>query len=411
MDPFSFMSSVDRSLLDHFTNVASRVISCHPVVQNDIRQLIIPAALQNTALFHATMALSAIHQKSLGVLGVDDAHADSIIMRFIGNSLTALRSDLQERNPSKSIPLMATIRTLFLCEVHIGGDRPRTWRAHFEGAKALMQSVEAWNGPSTRDRNNAAFFLRRWYSNTESMVALTADGLCNGQLARFSPPALLHNGETIDGILDEYTGFSTDLFPVFQEIGAAAWERYKAENDPNYETLLTEEDMEAEAVSLEQTVLSMIEQDKAKPPRFYPGLEEKLSAEQINDFKLSNEAHQQMALIQIYRRLSKLPADSSEVQTAVRRILECVDAITPTPGLSPLVVLTTAIFTAGCEATGEDRDLVRKILQRMFELLRIPNMRRSLEVLETFWADEATQNGLQDWDTFMRKNDWDFLPY
>lgn len=410
VDPYSSMSAVDRSLLDHFTNVASRVISCHPVVQNDIRHLIIPAALENSGLFHATMALSAIHQKSLGCLAIDAAQADKLIFHFIGNSLRSLRQDLQQRDPSKCTALLATIRTLFLCDVHTGGDRPGTWRAHFEGAKALMQTVESWDGQSFSNRNNTPFFLRRWYNNTESLVALTADGLSRGQLARFSSHPLLEDVLDSQVYLDEYTGFSTDLHSVFQEIGAAAWECHKQEADPSWQSVLSQEDLDNEAAHLGKTVQSMIERDLTQTPCFHPDLEEKLSSQQIQDFRFSNEAYQQMALIHIHRKISRQPASSPAVQNAVKRTLQCIDAITPTAGLSPLVVLTTPLFTAGCEALEEDRDTVRTLFRRMFELLRIPNMQRSLEVLETFWTEQGNETEL-DWDTFMRRNNWDFLAY
>jgi hypothetical protein len=46
----------------------------------------------------------------------------------------------------------------------------------------------------------------------------------------------------------------------------------------------------------------------------------------------------------------------------------------------------------------------------MFDLLHIPNIHRSLEVLESFWA--STERGeTQDWDSFMHDQHWDFLPY
>jgi hypothetical protein len=98
------------------------------------------------------------------------------------------------------------------------------------------------------------------------------------------------------------------------------------------------------------------------------------------------------------------------VQSSVKTILECIESLTATPGLTPLVVMTTPLFAAGCEAQGEDRDRVRVLLGSMFDLLHIPNIHRSLEVLESFWASNQRVE-TQDWDSFMHAQNWDFLPY
>lgn len=369
-------------------------------------RVIVPAALENPTLFYATMALSAIHQKSQAGLGSVAVRKDPLVIQLLSNSLHRLQLELVEQDAKKSSVLLATIRTLFLCEVHSGGDRPGTWRAHFEGAKALMHKIESWKGYSSKERNSTAYFLKRWYNMTESFVALTGDSLATG-LARFEPRTLNGDGEN-DVYLDEYAGFTTDLSSIFCEIGAAAWERRKARSSNSEPTILCETDLDEEAAYLEQSIWDRIEFNRLRPPRFRPGLEEKLSDRQKADFFLCNECWHHMALIYIHRQISGLPSFSTSVQDSVKRLLDCVEGISATPGLTPLVVLTTPLFAAGCEALGNDRDRVRNVLLRMFELLRIPNVYRSLEVLESFWSSDCET---QDWDSFMKAQHWDFLPY
>jgi hypothetical protein len=405
VDPFTNLGNLDRSLLDHFINGTSHVISCHSKVQEDVCRVIVPAALQSPTLFYATAALSAIHHKSRLGFGSDVIRQDPMISRLLSNSLFGLQSDLLEKNVNKSSVLLSTIRTLFLCEVHAGGDRPGTWRAHFEGAKALMLDIESWAGYSSKQRDSTRHFLRRWYNMTESFVALTTDGLASGQLARFESRTFHGDGEQ-KVYLDEYTGFTTDLTPIFREVGAAAWER----RNNIQPTILQEGDLDEEAASLATCIWARLDEQKTRPPRFRPGVEEQLSPRQKADFLSCNQIWHHMALIYIYRRISSHAATSPPVQSSVKTILGCIESLTATAGLTPLVVMTTPLFAAGCEAQGEDRDRVRALLRSMFDLLHIPNIHRSLEVLESFWA--STERGeTQDWDSFMHDQHWDFLPY
>ncbi|KAL1310652.1 hypothetical protein AAFC00_000920 [Neodothiora populina] len=407
IDPFCNFSDIDRALLDHFVHSTSNIISCHSIVQENVCQVIVPAALENPTLFYATMALSAIHQKSQAGLVSAEVRRDPLVIHLLGNSLHRLQGELIQQDAKKSSVLLATIRTLFLCEVHSGGDRPGTWRAHFEGAKVLMHRIESWKGYSAKERDSTAYFLKRWYNMTESFVALTGDSLATGQLARFEPRTLNGDGES-DIFLDEYAGFTTDLTSIFCEIGACAWERRKARLVEQGSTILSEMDLDEEAMYLEQSIWDRIEYNKISPPSFRPGLDEKLSHRQKEDFLLCNEAWHHMALIYIHRQISGMPAFAAAVQESVKRILDCIEGITATAGLTPLVVLTTPLFAAGCEALGDDRQRVRELLLNMFELLRIPNIYRSLEVLESFWASQCET---ADWDIFMKAQHWDFLPY
>lgn len=407
IDPFCNFSDTDRSLLHHFINSTSNIIACHSVVQTDICQVIIPAALENPTLFYATMALSAIHRQSQSGLGSAAVRRDPLIISLLSNSLHRLQGELLQQDAKKSSVLLATIRTLFLCEVHSGGDRPGTWRSHFEGAKALVHRIESWKGYSKSERDSTEYFLKRWYNMTESFVALTSDSLASGQLARFEPRTLNGDGDK-EIYLDEYAGFTTDLSSIFCEIGACAWERRKARSSDSQPSILNDTDLDEEATYLAQSIWDKIEINAVTPPKFRPGLEEMLSARQKADFLLCNEAWHHMALIYIHRQISGLPAFATAVQDSVKRILDCVEGITAKAGLTPLVVLTTPVFAAGCEALGNDRRRVRGILLNMFLLLRIPNIYRSLEVLESFWASDCE---IQDWDSFMKAQNWDFLPY
>jgi len=158
--------------------------------------------------------------------------------------------------------------------------------------------------------------------------------------------------------------------------------------------MLSEEDLDTEARSLEQSVRDMIARDAALPPRFYDGVREKLDEEVVREFYLCNEAYQQSALLHIYRRVMRLDRAEERVQACVKRVLECVDRIRPRAGLSPYIVLTMPLFTAGREALGEDRERVRSALKGLGEWLRLRNVWRTLELLEEGWERTDEPQGM-----------------
>jgi hypothetical protein len=62
-------------------------------------------------------------------------------------------------------------------------------------------------------------------------------------------------------------------------------------------------------------------------------------------------------------------------------------------------MLTTPLFIAGCEAQGEDRDRVRKLLSSLHDTIRVPNVLQSLKFLEQYWAHQLDEN--ESWNRFL----------
>jgi hypothetical protein len=190
--------------------------------------------------------------------------------------------------------------------------------------------------------------------------------------------------EDAPAYLDDYNGYSTDLSRVIGEIGSAALPLRQG-GPP----------LSEQADALERDIFTIMERDNNSEPTFYPGVAERLTPRAIHEYSFCNQAYQHTALIYIRWQLRGLPRDAPEIQDSVKRIIECVSSITPSYGLSPAIVLTTPLFTAGCEALGEDREIVRRLLSQLYERLRIRNIKLALEVLEAFWADENINGYLE----------------
>ncbi|KAE8133179.1 armadillo-type protein [Aspergillus pseudotamarii] len=406
VDPFSSLSSDQKALLHHFLNDASQITACHTGMQRDICQMLVPMALQTPSLLYATMALSAIHLQALHNQSENVKSAPEIA-RFMALSLEHFRAELQDPNVKGSDALLATARTLCLAEIHSGAIHPNSWRAHIEGAKALMDACDNRGALSPRSSDGFRRYLDRWYRSIVSLTALTGNGPPIGDVADRSilSPANQHDSPDY---LDDYWGFTINLAAVFRGIGAAAWRSHPSQQCGGI-AQGDESSAHQEAAVLESSVRRLMDREADSQPAFYPGVVEGLSSEYIRQFILCNEAFQHSALIQIHRRLRKTPASSPEVQASVKRILECTAQIGPSAGLSPWTMLTTPLFIAGCEAGDEDREKVRQLLSCLHDTIRVPNVLQSLRFLEQYWSSQIDEN--EGWNQFLDRMKFDFIPY
>ncbi|OJJ83582.1 uncharacterized protein ASPGLDRAFT_67179 [Aspergillus glaucus CBS 516.65] len=396
VDPFSSLSSEQKSLLHHFIHDASQITACHSGMQTDICKMLIPMALQTPSLLYATTALSAIHLQAVNNRSETVKSAPEIA-RFMALSLEHFRNELQNPSTRGSDALLATARTLCLAEIHSGAIHPNSWRAHIEGARALMGTTAARQRQGGGgEAEGFRWYLDRWYRSIVSLTALTGNGPpIGGVTDQAELPAAQPEGSSPD-YLDDYWGFTVHLSAIFRGIGAAAWRRHQSRS---LQDGSEEVSVQNEASALESSVHQLMDREAGTVPTFYPGIVEGLSVESIREFILCNEAFQHSALIQIRRRLRKTPTSSSAVQASVKRILECTAEIGPSSGLSPWVMLTTPLFIAGCEARGDDREKVRGLLALLHDTIRVPNVLQSLKFLEQYWTNQMDEE--EDWSHYL----------
>lgn len=405
----SMMPSVsfhNRGLLEYFTCNASMALASHTFVHREVCELILPMAIDSPALLYATLALAAIHRYSTGC-NIESDHGDGekqLVSHLTAISIQHLRKELQSHQTASLGAKLATIRTLFLCEAISGSPTLRTWRAHFLGAQALLSSLSGSNAEGYNQDTSVAF-LCRWYDITEALVAVTTEGLTESASTKFtSARGLLADIAANRASIDAYTGCSEDLPVAFREIGALAWERRRAMENPDCYPRLSESDFQREADHLESSVRTMIQRDRSRTTELNISGTHDHSVGEYEEFLLCNEAYQTTALLHIHRRIRRLSPAAAPVQECVRRIIECVSSIKPAATLSPLTLLTTPLFTAGCEAIGDERTRIAELLSNMFMHLRLPNMKRALEALEVFWHESDTR-GIA-WEDFSRTHNY-----
>ncbi|OOQ86471.1 hypothetical protein PEBR_21216 [Penicillium brasilianum] len=335
--PHPALSSTARLLLHHFITEAS-MISSHSYIRDQMCRGILPMVHQSDSLLYATMAFSALHRSTLTNAHQDQYVPEDLISHFITTSIRCLRRDLEVPNyPTQ--PLLHTIRTLCHCEIY-SGRASSSWRVHVKGAGAIFAEIASRRD---LDRSEYSFWLwSRWFLSIQALTAVTDVG----GLSELAADGIAEENLEQDYFFDTYSGYSSDLNPVLVQIGLLAQNRETEE----YDSELRNEhcvsgDTGDRARHLERIIQDMIHRDRTIGLKIPGHL--LLNTDTIRQFGACNTAYQNACLIHLYRRVQNLPTFSNEVQGCVREILDTLCSILPVAKLSPWILLTTPIYTAG----------------------------------------------------------------
>ncbi|CAI7672502.1 unnamed protein product [Penicillium manginii] len=354
------------------------------------------------------MAFAALHRYTLLNELPPQFMPEDLVASLIASSMRYLRRDLEK--PGYPVqPLLHTIRTLCHCEI-FSGRANSSWRVHVNGAGAMFNEIAS---RINFNESEYSFWLwSRWFWSIQALTATTEVGKVS-ELA--SANSVIQEGDQTY-FFDTYTGYSSDLNIVLMEIGLLIHREEAAVLDT--ESTESTSAIEQKSDLLETSIKYMIRRDTEFGLKF-PG-KVLHDPDMTVQFQACNTAYQYASLIHLYRRVNGLSSFSDEVQGCVRAILDSVSAITPVTTLSPWILLTTPIFTAGCEAVGQDRKLVKELLQELYFTLHIRNIIRALEILERRWEiyDRSGSSITSHIDKYMGEYideidsaDLDFIPY
>lgn len=335
--PHPALSSTARCLLHHFITEAS-MISSHAHLRDQICRDILPMVHQSDSLLYATMAFSALHRSALTNAPSDQYVPEDLISHLISTSIRCLRRDLEvPKYPTQ--PILHTIRTLCHCEIY-SGRANSSWRVHVKGAGAIFAEIASRRD---LDRSEYSFWLwSRWFLSIQALTAVTdVGGLSEGAGERAAEQEMEQ-----DYFFDTYTGYSSDLNPVLMQIGMLALNHGAGEfNYQGTNEVCVSSGKDEKARHLERIVQDMIHRDRTIGLKI-PG-HVSLNMNTLQQFGACNTAYQNTSLIHLYRRVQNLPTFCNEVQGCVREILDTICSILPVTKLSPWILLTTPIYTAG----------------------------------------------------------------
>lgn len=333
--PLSALSAQTRLLLHHFLTEVSQN-SSHAYLRDNECQDILSMVHHSDSLRYAVMAMSALHRSTL-VNGLPDRYIpEATVLNLISASVNHLRRDLETPGlPSQ--PLLHTIKTLCHCEI-FSGRADSSWRIHVNGAGAFLATMASKRGYKVS--GSPSSLCSRWFWSIQALAAVTDVGFLSDQTV----------GSTIqdssdDYYFDIYTGYSSDLNFALMKIGLLSRHRRLTESDSFQSDGEDANGHSSQIKSLEIAIRNMIRRDHELGLKF-PG-HHLFDADTIGQFRACNTAYQNACLLHLYRRVQNLPTFCIEVQGCVRDILDAVCVILPVTTLSPWILLTTPIYTAG----------------------------------------------------------------
>ncbi|KAF5597141.1 benzoate 4-monooxygenase cytochrome P450 [Fusarium pseudocircinatum] len=382
----SFLPPMAQYLFQFYLSETMRLTVPSSYAKTEICRFLVPMSQQEPSLLYAVMAFAAVHLDAIGML---PGNSRRLIDSLHWASINHLRRLLEDADTTSQTVALATTRTL--CQAQIYGGTS-LWRIHLDGARAILQTSQKVNQVASSPRIPVnTGFLDSWFHNAEALASLSPAGLLGGQL--------LVRGQSESGVfLDIYGGVMSDLPALFKEVGALLGNKHTRTPE-----------LELETDNLVQQILDRLSRDKAENMIIASDMLSSLSANDIQNYALSNAGFLYMALLHLYCSMRSLPPFTIEVRFCVAQIIQCAHRMYRESGLSPRVLLVSPLFTAGLYAIGSARDEIRHELADIGRWMKTPHLFKTLELLERVWLQHP-DDSTRTWET-IEDISVDFLPY
>ncbi|KAH7154206.1 fungal-specific transcription factor domain-containing protein [Fusarium sp. MPI-SDFR-AT-0072] len=382
----SFLPPMAQYLFQFYLSETMRLTVPSSYAKTEICRFLVPMSLQEPSLLYAVMAFASVHLDAIGML---PGNSQRLIDSLHWASINHLRRLLEDTDSTSQTVALATTRTL--CQAQIYGGTS-LWRIHLDGARAILQTSQIGKQVMSRPQTPVnTGFLDSWFHNAEALASLSPAGLIGSQL-------LVH-GQTDSGpFLDIYGGVMSDLPALFKEVGILLGKKH-----------MRTPELELETENLVQRIHTRLSRDKAENMIITSEMLSFLSANDIQNYALSNAGFLYMALLHLYCSMRSLPPFAIEVRFCVAQIIQCAHKMSRESGLSPRVLLVSPLFTAGLYSIGAARDEIRLELADIGRWMKTPHLFKTLELLERVWLQHP-DDSTRTWET-IEDISVDFLPY
>ncbi|KAF5715962.1 cytochrome P450 monooxygenase 4ac1 [Fusarium mundagurra] len=382
----SFLPPMAQYLFQFYLSETMRLTVPSSHAKTEICRFLVPMSLQEPSLLYAVMAFAAVHLDAIGML---PGNSQRLIDSLHWASINHLRRLLEATDSTSQTVALATTRTL--CQAQIYGGTS-LWRIHLDGARAILQTSQTSNQLMSRPHIPVnTGFLDSWFHNAEALASLSPAGLLGGQL-------LVHRQIDSGAFLDIYGGVMSDLPALFKEVGTLLGKKH-----------ICTPDLELETDNLIQQIIARLSRDKAENMIIASDMLLSLSANDIQNYALSNAGFLYMALLHLYCSMRSMPPFAPQVRFCVAQIVQCAHRMSRESGLSPRVLLVSPLFTAGLYAIGAARDEIRLELADIGRWMKTPHLFKTLELLERVWLQHP-DDSTRTWET-IESISVDFLPY
>lgn len=379
----SLLDASQRSLLAYFIEDASFAISCHDSIQFDTCRALISAGSAFPCVLYSTLVFAAMHRASSSTELKTAKEMDVQVLDLRAAALSMLQSELRrEKGEANCDVIKATALMLATCDLRYSPESG-TWRQHFEYTRTMTEDNRLKTGCAAGE-TALSRFIRRRFTMLEFLVSLPTSWSRQRRKYRACPDSL-PIVESV-GVIDGTMACCIDLLDVYTWIGALEDLKHWPSDETPASGSPPKHCVPETATTLIQTVHQMMDRDANTPPVLSTDLGEKFTDSQLEAYRICNTIAQHVALICLYCYNLERERTSAEVVESVSTVIQLASSMPKHVGSHPYICLTTALFVAGSEALGADREAVRDLLDTQYQVTNSRNTRRALQMLDKVWS-------------------------
>lgn len=413
-----------RSLMHFWVEVFSNNLVPAPsniYEDNPFKVLLPQMAMQIPSLLLILLTFAAKARTTLG----ENANyiPKELIDQLLSRACNELLKCLKNKDEAKSDGTLATVLLFSAYEIFFAESMERH-RAHTTGARQIIRArnkeelaesshLNVGVVPS-RNEGDVSFFLMRWFLYVDVIGSLST--------AKISSEPLYYDSETplktFDSKVEEsdqdpkkdidyLLGFDVNLFPKFAEISILI------RKSENYNSDLIPVTLVTDALNLKENFTKAFEEGEARRQAELDLIFKKKYAtskdlnitnliQQDKILRCTNKIFCDMGILNLYRRVLKIPRNSSLIQDLANGIGYILE--TTIPSLSSAEICTIfCLFCAGCETLDSSkRDL---FFDRFTRLARSGSVsaKKGLQIMTRCWDTG------EDWITSARALDIDII--
>ncbi|KAF1963514.1 hypothetical protein CC80DRAFT_7924 [Byssothecium circinans] len=370
---------LDRTLLQHFVNRASAVLSLHADSNtNPFTKILLPMALQHEGLMHSVLCLSASHLCSLSP---SKEYEDRQVFHR-GKALHLLNQDLQRQKAGEGGVMVyedSNVAQILLHLLHsiCDGNTSGEYRMHMIAAKqiAMNQKLQSPEFQNLFDE----FFYYHWIASEVTSL----DGAEVPMMENFNLPFAI-NPETaaLIGVSDGLFGFISKISNLRRRLR----NRIDSGIDPtmDYEALIA-------AHAIDTGLRSWVCPHTPGTPRYTISM-----------------LYRQATWVYLYRTTKESrphPYINAAVDDGIRYINEL-----PAEGWIQSNVLLP-LFLIGCAAFEKQQRIeVNRAFSGLMAVTGLGNINFAKEIVDRIWElMDAGDPESWDWEKLIHQKGWDFL--
>ncbi|KAF1361898.1 hypothetical protein EJ07DRAFT_164369 [Lizonia empirigonia] len=370
---------LDRSLLQHFANRASAVLTLHgDKATNPFTKILLPMALQHEGLMHSVLCLSASHMYSINP---SQEYEDRQAFHR-GKALQLLKHDLERQKAGEGGVMIyedSNVAQILLHLLHsiCDGNTSGEYRMHMVAAKQIAMSQKSAN-PEFQSLFDEFFYYHWIASQITSM-----DGTDVPMMDDFNLPFKI-NPETagLIGVSDGLFGFISKISNLRRRLRSRI--DSKLEPTMDYEALLA-------AHAIDSGLRGWVCPQTPGTPRYTISM-----------------LYRQATWVYLYRTTKSSdphPYIKSAVDDGIRYINEL-----PAEGWIQSNVLLP-LFLIGCAAFEEQQRIeINRAFAGLIACTGLGNIGFAKEVVDDVWKlMDAGDQESWDWEKIINQKGWDFL--